>query len=127
MGNLRELADNDLKETLEGDWALPVVLIDPEGVEYTKTVDDRDLTGQVLYNSIAFDPDTGAQVIDSKPVVTLRVSSLQRVPLKGEAWGVKIPITPSTTATLEEFFMERPTEGNSIGFIRLYLTKVEPA
>ena len=120
MGNLRELAEADLAESLEGDWALPVTLIDPEGVE-------DEVSGHVLYSSIAFDPDTGAQVVNYKPVVVLRVSSLQRVPLDGEAWGVKIPITPITTAPLVEFFMERPTEGNSIGFIRLYLTKVEPA
>ena len=127
MANLREIIEKDLEVSLEGDYALPVVLIGPDGTVYTEKVNGDDLVGQVLYSSLKFDPDTGAQVVVPQPVVTLRVSSLQRVPADGEAWGVKIPITPSTTAPLKEFSMERPVEANTIGFIRLYLVEVDAA
>ena len=127
--NLREQAEQDLEQTLEGDWGLPVVLIDPEGVVYDKSANDETLplVGQVLYGKKEFNPDTGTEVYINTPIVTLRVSSLARVPQNGEKWAVKIPTTPSTTADLVTFiFDERPLEGGtSIGFIRLYLQKAE--
>lgn len=126
--NLRETVESDLLESLEGDYWLPVVLIDPEGVIYNTSANDptKDLGGQVLYDSLESDMESGMDLIVHKPVVTLRLSSLERVPLSGERWGVKIPITPSTTADLKTFLMERPTEPqNSIGFIRLYLMEMD--
>lgn len=118
--NLREAVVADLAESVEGDWGLPIVLISPDKVVYSG------LRGQVLYNSKAFDPDTGEQIIVNNPVVALREASLTRVPLGGERWGVRIPVTPSETAPLADFVMSaRPPERSSVGFIRLYLTKVE--
>ena len=52
MPNLRELAESDLGTTLEGDFALPVELIDPDGVK-------QSLVGQVLYDTVEFNPETG--------------------------------------------------------------------
>lgn len=126
--NLRELVESDLLDTLEGDWGLPVELVAPDGVKYTKSANDPtlDLVGQILYNTIVQNPDTGAEMIVKKPVVTLRLSSLTRVPLAGEKWWVRIPLTPSYTAQKEGFFLEQPSQdGASIGFIRLYLQASE--
>lgn len=126
--NLRETIESDLLESLESDYWLPVVLIAPDGVIYDKSNNDptKDLGGQVLYDSTVTDLESGMDLIVHKPVVTLRLSSLERVPLDGEKWAVKIPISPSTTADLKTFLMERPTEPqNSIGFIRLYLMEMD--
>jgi hypothetical protein len=125
---IRADIEEDLAETLEDsdDYGLPVVLIGPDGVVYdTSENDDDDLYGQVLYDHISQDED-GNQIIDNRPVVTLRISSLARVPQNGEVWAVKIPVSPLADAELQTFVMERAVEGGaSIGFVRLYLRKAE--
>ena len=128
MANIRALAESDLSTSLEGDYGLPVNLIDPDGVIYDKSANDpnADLVGQVLYDTLVDDPTTGAEIIVHKPVVTLRRSSLERVPAPGEKWAVKIPLTPNPAANKKTFFLERPSEsGGAIGFIRLYLMEAE--
>lgn len=127
MINLREQVEHDLKYTLEGEWILPVVLIAPDGTIQTKKKGtDEDLGGQILYNTVGLNPETGQEVIVNKPVVSLRITSLERIPQKNEKWLIKIPITPSRTAEKKEFLLSeiKPNEGGaSIGFIRLYLRK----
>lgn len=121
MANLREQTEADLAFTLEGDFSLPVVLIAPNGIE-------QSVTGQILYDHRVENPDTGEEIIINEPVVTLRTSSLSPVPLAGEPWFVRIPTTPSESAALGEFVLnsDRPPEGGgSIGFIRLYVTRVD--
>ena len=111
--NIREQIESDLVTTLEGDFGLPVELIDPDGVVYD------DLVGQVLYDSI---DENG--IFSGKPVVTLRISSLDRVPIAGENWAARIPENPSTTDTLVTYILDKPPmHGRSIGFIKLYLTR----
>ena len=124
---LRAEIEADLLETLEGDYGQAVVLISPDGVRYSKSANDptADLMGQVLYDTIAQDAD-GNQIIDHRPVVTLRLSSLSRVPVPGETWAVEMPIGPRVGATRETFVLERASEdGRSIGIIRLYLRRAE--
>lgn len=119
--NLREVADADLTDTLEGFWGLPVELTDPDGVKYTGE-------GQVLWDSKSFDPETGEEIRVGVPVVTLRRASWTRVPEAEENWHVRIPLTNSTAAPLEDFQLSatRPPEGGgSLGIIRLYLQKPE--
>jgi len=117
--NLREQAEADLAATLEdpGDWGLPVILISPDG-------EIQELYGQIVYDTRRFDPEIGMDVVVHQPVVTLRRSSLIRVPAAGEKWAVRIPELPSSTAAKITHAIERaPEGGKSIGFIRLYLTK----
>ena len=125
--NLRERAERDLATTLEGPFSLPVELVDPDGNEITESLNDADgLRGQIIYDTIKLNPDTGDEMVVNKPVVSLRRSSLARVPAPGEVWFVRIPIDPSTTATKESFVIDadRPPEGGrSLGFIRIYLRK----
>ncbi len=127
MGNLRELAESDLSTTLEGDFGLPVELTDPDGVIYTTKKDSTDLLmGQILYDTVLTDPATLEQMTVNLPIVSLRRSSLTRIPLAGETWHVRIPITPSLTATKQDFLISKdraPDGGASIGFIKLYLQK----
>ena len=133
--NLRELAERDLGRTLEGEFALPVVLTSPDGIVQSTSENSADplnpdtLVGQVLYDIVRDNPDSisGESLVINKPVVTLRRSSLLRVPKPGEKWIVQIPTSPSRTAELEKFMTDatRPPEGGkSIGFIRLYLTRL---
>jgi hypothetical protein len=127
--NLREQAEADLAKSLEGDFGLPVELITPNAaIINTRQADSSPLVGQVLYNSKDVDVDTGLQIVVNRPVVTLRRSSLSRIPIAGEKWIVKIPINPSETDTLIPFVLDesRPPEGGqSIGFIKLYLRAIQ--
>lgn len=122
--NLRELAEKDLGRSLEGEWSLPVNLIDPDGARYDG------LRGQVLFDIVRVNPETGEEVTVQTPVVTLRRSALSRIPAPGENWIVEIPATPSEAAAKVQHVLSptRPPEGGaSIGFIRLYLQAVEQA
>lgn len=124
---LRAEIEADLVDTLEGDFGLPVELISPDGVRYTTSANDptQTLVGQILYDSVSQDAD-GNTMIDARPVVTLRRSSLARIPLDGERWSVRIPVDPTAGATIGTFLLERaPEGGRSIGFIRLYLRAAE--
>jgi len=128
--NLRVQAEADLYDTLEDPegWGLPVVLIDPDGIRQEKSANntDEDLSGQIIYDTTEVDPVTGMEMIVHKPVVTLRRTSLNKIPVAGERWGVEIPEIPDPTATKVLHVVERaPEEGKSIGFIRLYLTLAE--
>lgn len=122
--NLRARVEADLKFSIEGDWGLPIILIDPSGVEQTKSANDpeEDLSGQVLYDHRIVDAETGMEHTVNTPVVTLRISSLNRVPKDGETWGMKFPLVPDPDAPKTTFILiGRPPEGGaSIGFIRLY-------
>jgi hypothetical protein len=124
--NLRERVEQDLSRTLEGEFALPVILTDPSGVTYDKSALDatKDLVGQVMYTTTEINPSAGTEVVVDKPVVSIRIRSLTRVPLKGEKnWLVQIPKEPKYDADKKAYHLELPTKnGASIGFIRLYLT-----
>ena len=127
--NLREQAEADLAVTLEDikGFGLPVILIDPDGNIIDKSANEptEELTGQILYDTVVVRPETGLETVIPDPVVTLRRSSLSRVPGAGEKWMCIIPKDPSTTAPKVLHLVSRaPQDGRSIGFIRLYLTKI---
>jgi hypothetical protein len=129
MPKLRELAEKDLSLSLEGDWGVPVALLSPDGV-WQRTGPDGllPLCGQVLYDIKRLNPDTGESVVVPTPVVSLRRSSLIRVPQPGEGWLVEIPSAPVAGAPIVQYTfspMRAPEGGGSIGFIRLYLQEVE--
>lgn len=129
--SLRECHELDLEETLEKDWSLPVQLISPDGEVQTTSANDPelDLVGDVLFCRTEVDVESGLlqqDIIVRKPVVTLRKTSLTRIPEPGERWIAKIPLTPSRSAALETFLAVRaPTGGDSIGFITLHCDDIE--
>ena len=129
MINLRQIAEADLALTLEDDWGLPVILVDPDGNTINKKIGtDEDLKAQILYDTVSYDLDTGLRKVSNNPIVVLRKSSLSRVPRAGEKWLVRIPVTPLENADIENFVIDptRPPEGgSSIGFIRLYLRRAQ--
>lgn len=128
--NLRVDIESDLSETLEDPdgYGLPIILIAPDGTIQTKSENDadQDLSGQILYDSSIMDPETGLEIVVDKPVITLRRTSLTRIPAAGEKWFIRIPERPDPTAPKSLHSLERPPEhGKSIGFIRLYLTRAQ--
>lgn len=128
MANLRYRVEADLATTLESDnqFGLPVVLIDPDGNRVDQSVHGGALFGQVLYETVRVNPDTGEEMVINNPVVTLRRSSLARVPAAGEKWLVKIPVDPTPEAAVEDFIFDStraPGGSRSIGFIVLYLRR----
>lgn len=128
MTNLRQLAESDLALTLESEnqFGLPIVLIDPDGNKIDQSIHGGALLGQVLYETVSVNPDTGEEMTVNNPVVTLRRSSLVRVPEPGEKWLVKIPVDPTADAPVEDFIFDptrAPSGSRSIGFITLYLRR----
>ena len=133
MTNIRELAESDLAKTLEDSssgFGLPVELTPPNGEPqiFKKNSTTELLTGQILYETVLIDPQTGEQKIITNPNVTLRITSLVVVPKAGENWFIRIPIDPSLTAPKFSFVLSGdrdPDTMRSIGYITLYLQKAE--
>lgn len=129
--NLRKQVNEDLEQSLEdiSEWGLPVELMAPDGTIQKLKKDTPDkLTGQVLYNRLSFNPDTGEEIMINDPMVTLRLDSLITIPADGEIWGVSIPVRPDPDAPLVLYALT-PTKAmkfnRSFGIVTLYLSKVE--
>lgn len=121
--NLRAMAELDLGRSLEGpDWSFPVKLTGPDGV--TEAV-----RGQVLYDLVRMNPDNGERVVVEQCTITLRRSSLRRVPSPGENWLYEIPESPAdpegSTVQVVSSGTRPPEGGRSLGFIRIYAQQVE--
>lgn len=124
--SLRAELESDLSDTLENEWGMPVVLIAPDGTQYATSANDptgaTSLAGQVLYDQVRMTPE-GNVVVVNEPVVTLRLSSLSRVPLANENWILQMPISPLTGAPLVSFLLSHtraPERLGSIGVIKLF-------
>ncbi len=129
MDALRERVESDLQTTLEGDYGMVASLVTPTGNIITKSANDpdSDLMGQVMYDTVIQNLDTGLEQVSNKPILTLRRSSLSEVPSDTDykTWIVKIPSSPISGASIEEYSIIRPPEGGrSHGFIRLYLGRI---
>jgi hypothetical protein len=121
---LRATIEQDLALTLEGDFASTdaagaglVTLVDPDGTVYAG------LKAQVLYDYRRIEPTTGETVVVHEPVVTLRRSSLTRIPLDGERWELRMPVSPLVGAAIVSFLLgagRAPEGGQTLGFVRLY-------
>lgn len=129
--NLRQKVNEDLQQSMEGleEWGLPVELIAPDGTIYDLKKDTQEkLTGQVLFNRVEFNPDTGEEYTIDDPLVTLRIASLPLVPAPGETWLVRIPESPDPNGALVTYSLT-PTKAakfnRSLGYVILYLQKVE--
>lgn len=128
MVNLREQIESDLKVTLEQEYQLPVELVAPDGTVQTQMADDAEkhLCGQVLWDHLTADPETGGMLVVNSPTVVLRKTALTKVPVDGELWACKIPLSPNTEATLVSHIVERAQHhGSSIGFIKLFLMRAQ--
>ena len=130
MENLREQIEADLHESLEGEWGMPVELTNPDGLTQKLSLNNPDekLRGQCLYFSRQENPATGEMIIVNQPVVTLRISSLIRVPAAGEKWYIKFATSPRAGSPMRSWVFtptKAPEHGTDIGFIRIYPQRIE--
>lgn len=146
--NLRQLAERDLGQTLEGEFKVPVELIGPNGQIYNTSqtslvcgaagvvcggvdivagVSAGSLGGQVLYDTVRVNPDTGEDMVVNNPIVTLRRSSLQKPFKNGEKWIIRIPLDINNFSALSDFAFTATRaheSGRSLGIVRIYPTRV---
>lgn len=105
-----------------------VYLTDPDGVRTQH--DDC----QFLSNRTTVSPESGEEVVLVNPRATFPLASLlardsdYTVPQDGEKWFLDAPDDPDIPDTLTGYSLD-PSKaiegGRSLGFIRLYLTKVD--
>jgi hypothetical protein len=120
--------ESDLEDAIEGEFGVPVTLVSPDGQTIAATVDGRPLVGKVRWAQPEVNPETGIAVAVPNPVVTLRRSSLARVPATGENWWVIIPSGPRSDAAPEHFVLDSAyaVEGSqTLGKVRLPLVKAK--
>ena len=130
MENLRAQIERDLGESIEGEWKMPVELTSPDGQvqRYSLNNPSELLGGQVLYFSKQMNPETGEMIVVDQPSVSLRISSLIRVPAAGENWFIRMPTYPPVGAPMRSFVFtptHAPEHGTDIGFIRIYPQRPE--
>ncbi len=120
MVDLRKLSEEFLATSLEGDFSLPVEIQTPNGAIQT-------VRGQVLYDRVSEDPQTGETVYVTDPVVVVRRSSLDPIPEPGDRLVIRIPSEPREDADHETYlcFDQSFRGGRSLGLVRFYLTKTE--
>ena len=130
MENLREQIELDLYDSIEKEWGIPIELTSPDGQEqiYSANNPTELLKAQVLYFTRKTDPETGEEIIVNQPVVSIRLTSLDRIPAAKENWLIKMPISPQDGAPVQTFVIT-PTRsaesGTDIGFERYYPQKIE--
>ena len=92
MSALLEEFEDCAGDIIENEMGLKVVLIDPDGKEYSKSALDetQDLKAMLTRESLVYDANSGAEIMSEKPVAAFRIRSLARVPLDGETWVVRI-------------------------------------
>jgi hypothetical protein len=120
--------ERDLGDTIEGEFGVPVTLISPDGETVNTTADGRPLLGKVRWSQPEVNPETGVAVAVPNPVVTLRRSSLSRVPATGENWGVIIPSGPRPGAEPAAYTLDADYAiegGQTLGKVRLPLVKTK--
>lgn len=111
---------------IEKQVGVKIVLIDPDGKEYVKSALEalEDLKGWFIQESLEYDLKTGVDVISDKPVLSLRIRSLERVPQEGERWIIKVA-TKLDSEELKSFVLAgAPRNMKTIGFINLGLGSV---
>jgi hypothetical protein len=103
-------------------------LISPDGfLINTSANDGNPLKGQVFFEYGRCNPETGEDLIVKEPVVILRLSSLQRVPVYGEKWIIRFPLNPVDETQLVDhlFSVDRAPEGSmTIGIIKIFPQKI---
>ena len=124
--------ERDLGSLLEGDFATPIELIAPDLATYSTSANDPQLPlmaclghGSMSVSASSRAADDLGTIVTESTVVTLRRSSLTRVPKTGEAWLVRIAVQPTANAPAETFVLGGPVEESVLGIIRLTLTKAE--
>jgi hypothetical protein len=121
MLDARKLVESDLADTLEGEFGVEVSLTDPDGEISTAR-------GQWLFDIVQINPESGEAMIVDNPVIVLRRSSLNRVPIAGETWHVRAPADIHDQTIKTDYvssYVKSPAGGASIGYVKLYLQRAD--
>ena len=122
--NIRERIATDFGDLVADRLFFPVELKDPEGVEYkTNARSGGILKGEILYDKDAIDPETGDLIVVEETFISIFKEHLARIPKAGERWVIKFPLNPAAQTVLSTFYLgsgRAPTNGSSIGFIKLF-------
>lgn len=119
--NFRELSESLLNLTVEGPFGLPIDLMAPDGSKFSAV-------GQLVFDRIEENPDSGEIIVVVNPVAVLRRSSLDVVPENGQNWHFRMPLTPDRLADKFDFVLDESKSisgGKSLGIIRIYMKFVE--
>ena len=122
--SVRQLAERDLAVTLTGDdYGVPVKIIGPDGLDYSTDTLGQPVRGRLVYDHAEVN-ELGLTVVIENPCLTLRVSTLRRVPVAGERWEFKVPLAITDFTGLVSLFLDNdrpPVGGRSLGIRRYNL------
>lgn len=111
-------------------FGMPTELLSPfTGNWITTTADDGILLqSEVLYDTEKIDPETGDLIVVGKTQVSFARIELDRIPAAGEKWSIRIPLNPAFPTVLSTFMIDAgraPEDGQTIGYVKYYLKKLE--
>lgn len=122
MGNLRVEAEADLGEILETEFGQTIKFTDPDGNYF-------EVQGRFDEYPQRENPDTGAGfVIVAIASVSVRASSMARIPKPAENWFIQAQRIPTETAPFESFMMtpdQAPEDATRLGWQTIFLQKAE--
>lgn len=125
MINLPAISESTLAISLEGVWALPVVLTGPDGVQQTARGQVLRENANVAEDSRGIAQGSRQSIVTSTATVTLRRSSLNPVPQSGEHWTCAIPASPVEGAPMQTMLMEEAISGSAtLGMVILKLVEL---
>jgi hypothetical protein len=126
MTSLLDSFEDCAGNMIEKEVGVKVILIDPDGKEYTKSAldPDKDLKGWFVQESLTYDFQTGVDVVSDKPVLSLRLRSLERVPKSGENWTIRVATKPDNDELKSFILAGAPKNRKTVGFINLGLGSV---
>lgn len=122
---LREIQET-AEEVISEEFGSRVTLLDENGVTYDKSAltPQEDLKGMIFNESTEYDINTGVEVISDRPVVSLAIRHLTRVPEAGEKWMVSVQLSPFSEDMTSFMLSGPPKNAKTIGFINLRLQKL---
>ena len=133
MINIPALSEQDLGDTIEGEFGMLVSLKNPDGITIDTTIDGEPLKGFVRHSYTDTRERRGGSIsnniaVINAPCVRLRMSSLAEIPTTGKTWKIGIPVSPIEGAETEWYDLDpkRPVEVNkSRGTIKLFLARMQ--
>lgn len=128
MLNLRKhLKENFMPLVMATMGQTPVKMRDPQGKLYETINGTTDpLLCEYLSDRQKLDDEGGDIMIVADDRITLSEHQLERVPKAGEEWAFMVAIDPSAPTVFTTFAMGKaPQNGNSIGFIQIFLRSAD--
>ena len=130
MISIPALSENDLGDTIEGEFGIPVILKSPGGVAIDMDANGSPLRGFVrrsYKDTRERRGETDVTVVNA-PCVKLRLSSLSEIPETGADWIIGIPSGPQQGSGTDWYNLDpkKAVEVNKDkGTVKLFLAKMQ--